>query len=95
MAKNFPKLKYPIHTFNLKPEVRLILLAYDLTYRWLTTASLRDVSETEGITLLHDTEANLNGLGTFIANEIGPHVFDPCLTDDGIFFGFGSKNPNS
>ncbi len=95
MKTKFPKLKYPIHTSYLKPEVRLILLAYDLTYRWLTTASLRDVSETEGITLLHDTEANLNGLGTFIANEIGPHVFDPSLTDDGTFFGFGSKNPKS
>lgn len=84
-----------MNTRDLSAVERRQLLAYDIVYRWLTTASLRDVSETEGITLLHDTEANLNGLGTFIANEIGPHVFDPSLTDDGTFFGFGSKNPKS
>lgn len=84
-----------MNTRDLSAVERRQLLAYDIVYRWLTTASLRDVGETEGITLLHDTEANLNGLGTFIANEIGPHVFDPSLTDDGTFFGFGSKNPKS
>lgn len=84
-----------MNTRDLSAVERRQLLAYDIVWRWLTTASLRDVSETEGITLLHDTEANLNGLGTFIANEIGPHVFDPSLTDDGTFFGFGSKNPKS
>lgn len=84
-----------MNTRDLSAVERRQLLAYDIVWRWLTTASLRDVSETEGITLLHDTEANLNGLGTFIANEIGPHVFDPPLTDDGTFFGFGSKNPKS
>lgn len=84
-----------MNTRDLSAVERRQLLAYDIVWRWLTTASLRDVGETEGITLLHDTEANLNGLGTFIANEIGPHVFDPPLTDDGTFFGFGSKNPKS
>ena len=84
-----------MNTRDLSAVERRQLLAYDIVYRWLTTASLRDAGETEGITLLHDTEANLNGLGTFIANEIGPHVFDPPLTDDGTFFGFGSKNPKS
>lgn len=84
-----------MNTRDLSAVERRQLLAYDIVWRWLTTASLRDAGETEGITLLHDTEANLNGLGTFIANEIGPHVFDPSLTDDGTFFGFGSKNPKS
>ena len=93
--KQYPKLRWPMNTRDLSAVERRQLLAYDIVWRWLTTASLRDVSETEGITLLHDTEANLNGLGTFIANEIGPHVFDPPLTDDGTFFGFGSKNPKS
>jgi hypothetical protein len=85
----FPKLKWPLDTRGLDPRDRSILIAYDNIWRWLNTASLRDVPTIEGLTLLRDTEATLGGLGAFIEANLGADRFQDQtdLNADGTVFG--------
>lgn len=74
--KQFPRLKYPLDRRNLTTEQGLILLAYDIVWRWRDKASISHLDSFEGLTLVHDTEANLEGLGAFIKRELDFERFD-------------------
>lgn len=74
--KHFPKLQYPLDRRNLSPEAGLILLAYDMIWRWRDKASISHLEPFDGTVLLHDTEANLSSLGCFIEQNLGNDRFD-------------------
>lgn len=75
--KTYPKLRYPLDRRALDMEPGLILLAYDMIYRWSQVASVSHLDKFEGITLIHDTEANLDSLGDYINAKIGSDRFEP------------------
>ena len=62
-----PKLRYPINTFKLKTEDRLILLAYDIVYR---TKNLEKIDVGLDDNFLDDLDVNLAQLGSHIETEI-------------------------
>lgn len=74
----FPKLKYPLDRTSLNTADGLILLAYDMIWRWQKNGSIKHLENSEGVFLLHDTDANLAGLGTYIRNVIpgGSDMFE-------------------
>jgi hypothetical protein len=84
---SFPKIKYPIDTRLMTPEDRRQVLAYDLIWKWLEHASIVHLPDIEGMTLLNDTAANLNGLGSYLLTKFGEELFEPgSIVEDGTTF---------
>ena len=66
----FQKLKYPLNRTTLNAQDGIILLAYDIIWRWRESASISHLQKDDGLALLHDTEANLMGLEAYIKHTI-------------------------
>lgn len=74
--KHFPQLKQPLDRRGLSTQDGLILLAYDIVWRWQQNGSISHLPSYEGLTLTHDTEANLEGLGAYIKQNLDFSRFD-------------------
>lgn len=85
--REFPKLRYPIHTKGLTKEDEHILLAYDIIFRM--KAQLKSNNLEFHADLQHDTDANLSNLGHHIETMLCGG--DMALRFEG-YDGMGSKS---
>jgi hypothetical protein len=87
VTKRFPRLKYPLDRRGLSFLDGMALLNYDILHRWLTNAYTSHMSKIEALTLINDTEANLNALGAYLVETLGKDRFEDEITEDGSIFG--------